>query len=94
MNRLVTLALSVATLLAATAWLGCADEEPEPNSGLQTTGGSGGTGGADAGLDGARDCYENPRTHLEIINACTKAVRVKKSPQLRLLGPDGSLPPL
>jgi hypothetical protein len=38
-------------------------------------------------------CVENPQTHLEIINACTSFARVRKTPQLTLLQPDGSLPP-
>jgi len=45
--------------------------------------------------DGApSDCFMNPRTHFEIINACTDAVRIAKSPTLPLLSPDGGLPPL
>lgn len=53
-------------------------------------GGSGGTGGG----GGAPDCYMNPMTHVEIINACTDAERVDKTPDLPLLGADGGLPPL
>lgn len=45
--------------------------------------------------DGApTDCFANPRTHFEIINACTDAVRIVKTPALPLLSPDGGLPPL
>ena len=40
------------------------------------------------------DCITNPTTHLEIINACTTAQRVDKHPDLPLLNPDGTLPPL
>jgi len=56
----------------------------------------------DAGLlpdgalpDGAPgDCFLNPKTHFEIINACTDAVRITKNPTLPLLLTDGGLPPL
>ena len=45
--------------------------------------------------DGApSDCVMNPTTHLEIINACTDAVRIAKNPTLPLLLSDGGLPPL
>jgi hypothetical protein len=40
------------------------------------------------------DCVRNPTTHLEIINACTTAVMIKKTPNLNGLNDDGSLPPL
>jgi hypothetical protein len=58
---------------------------PQPNDG----------GLPDAFLpDGApADCYTNPTTHFEIINACTNAVKVVKNPTLPLLYPDGGLPP-
>ncbi len=44
----------------------------------------------------ARDlaCIENPRTHIEILNACTNAQSVDKKPVLPLLRADGTLPPL
>ena len=45
--------------------------------------------------DGApSDCFMNPTTHFEIINACTDAVKITKNPTLALLGADGGLPPL
>jgi hypothetical protein len=40
------------------------------------------------------DCFLNPKTYLEIINACTDAEKVDKRPVLPLLGSDGKLPPL
>ena len=40
------------------------------------------------------DCYTNPTTHEEIINACTTAQSVEKEVDLPLLNEDGSLPPL
>jgi hypothetical protein len=52
-------------------------------------------GGADGGADGApSDCFTNPQTHYEIINACTNAVKIDKSPTLPLLYADGGLPPV
>ena len=45
--------------------------------------------------DGApSDCFTNPTTHFEIINACTDAVKLTKNPTLPLLAADGGLPPL
>lgn len=44
----------------------------------------------DAGVPS--DCFMNPTTHLEIINACTTADKVDKMPVLPLLNPDGTLP--
>jgi hypothetical protein len=54
-------------------------------------GGNDGGGGGDAMPP---DCYMNPKTHLEIINACTDAQAFDKNPKLPLLLPDGGLPPL
>lgn len=49
----------------------------------------------DGGGDGApSDCFINPQTHFEIINACTNAVKITKNPVLTKLYPDGGLPPL
>lgn len=61
--------------------------------GTTSDGGAGlpGPGGADAGPG---DCYLDPKTHEEIINACTDAVKIAKNPSLPLLLPDGGLPPL
>lgn len=56
-------------------------------------GGMGGAGGS-GGASGASDCFTNPMTHVEIINACTTADQVDKTPNLPLLGPSGELPPL
>ena len=39
------------------------------------------------------DCFVNPKTHFEIINACTNAQKIAKSPTLPLLLPDGGVPP-
>lgn len=48
----------------------------------------------DAGPDAPTDCFLNPTTHFEIINACTSAVKITKNPSLAKLLPDGGLPPL
>lgn len=40
------------------------------------------------------DCFQNPSTYLEILNACTDAEKVVKKPSLPLLMVDGGLPPL
>jgi hypothetical protein len=47
----------------------------------------------DAGPPDA-DCFMNPQTHDEIINACTTAQKITKNPTLPLLNADGSLPPV
>jgi hypothetical protein len=54
--------------------------------------GTGGGNAGDAGPDG--DCYPDPMTYVEIINACTNAQAVDVNPNLPLLLPDGGLPPL
>ena len=42
----------------------------------------------------AADCFPASKTYLELINACTDAEKVDKTPVLPLLGADGGLPPL
>jgi hypothetical protein len=49
-----------------------------------------GDGGA---MPDGSDCFMNPTTHYEIINACTNAQKVEKTVNLPLLYPDGGLPP-
>ncbi|HEU4405524.1 MAG TPA: hypothetical protein VFS43_09560 [Polyangiaceae bacterium] len=81
-------------LLGALAIAACGAEEPAANPiapvGAAGAGGAGGSGGA---AGGGPDCFMNPKTHREIINACTNAVRVKRTPNLKGLNADGSLPP-
>ena len=50
----------------------------------------------DAGVDAMADaqCFTNPTTHEQIINACTTAQQIFKSSKPPLLKADGSLPPL
>jgi hypothetical protein len=60
------------------------------------------SGGPQPGMDGGgptlpdgapSDCFINPQTHFEIINACTDSVKITKNPTLPLLLSDGGLPP-
>jgi hypothetical protein len=104
-NKMTTRApalLAVLTLLGACIVYGaCGDDssavkEPPPDAGgTSSSGTSGNPIVQEAGSDGeVKDCVENPTTHLEIINACTNATRVPKSPTLTKLLSDGGLPPL
>lgn len=98
-HRFTGLALS-ALLALSTAFAACDDgglPTDTTTTGTAGDGGDGGSGGATGGGGGAGggpDCYTNPTTHEEIINACTDAEKVDKQPVLPLLNPDGTLPPL
>jgi hypothetical protein len=49
----------------------------------------------DSGVpDAGPSCSSSPTTHLEIINACTSAVAIVRTPSLPLLQADGGVPPL
>ncbi len=40
-------------------------------------------------------CFDNPTTHVEIINSCAEGIeRIEKNPELPKLNPDGTRPPL
>lgn len=80
---------SASIALVALAALACEAGEPAANPIMPLGAGGGGAGGG--GVE--PDCFVSPRTHHEIINACTGARRVKKSPSLLGLNADGSLPP-
>lgn len=95
--------LAVLSLLAASAAFAACDDGGLPSDTTTTTttgtggggqGGTGGAGGVGGTGGGAPDCYLNPTTHEEIINACTDAEKIDKKPVLPLLNPDGSLPAL
>jgi hypothetical protein len=98
--------LVVLAALSGVGFLACDDSSAvkEQNPGTDSGGPQPGTdsgpmpgtdGGGPTLPDGApSDCYLNPTTHLEIINACTDAVKITKNPTLPLLYPDGGLPPL
>jgi hypothetical protein len=102
--RRTTVVLAVLASMSAIGLLACDDSSavketnPGTDSGGPAPGTDGGLPGADSGPtlpDGApSDCYMNPTTHFEIINACTDAVKITKNPALPLLYPDGGLPPL
>jgi hypothetical protein len=65
------------------------------SAGSAGTGGSSGTGGG-GGMMPDAGCFNNPQSYVEIINACTTAMKVNKTsaiPPGKLL-PDGGLPPL
>jgi hypothetical protein len=101
-TRKIALALAVAMSMSAIGFVACDDggnavKEQNPvvdSGGPQPVTDSGGPT-IDSGSDGApSDCFMNPTTHLEIINACTDAVKITKNPTLPLLAADGGLPPL
>ena len=104
MNRWMTLGFLMVLSPVALVGLGCEDGDAQgpsaevPGSGghagEQGESGTAGKGGSAGGGVVEEACYENPKTHFEIINACTDAVKVDKSPELEGLLPDGSLPPL
>jgi hypothetical protein len=52
---------------------------PAGSGGTEASGGTSGTGGTQ---EPPYDCVLHPTTHLEIINACTDAVRIEKTPNL------------
>ena len=88
------LAIALAMLVAA-----CDDSSSAVKETVVKDAGSpivdGGAAGQDGGADGGpSDCFTNPQTHHEIINACTDAVKITKTPNLPLLYPDGGLPPV
>lgn len=84
---------------ASLASIGCDDssavKEPSPDAGSSNNPGSSGGLDGSVGEDGGlKDCFDNPKTHFELINACTNATRITKNPTLNKLLPDGGLPPL
>lgn len=80
--------LILATLVLAFA-PACGDDG---NTGVKKDGGTIPVDAAPIGPDA--DCFTNPTTHEEIINACTTSQKIVKHPVLTLVGSDGSLPPL
>jgi hypothetical protein len=49
---------------------------------------------AQASPDLGTACSTNPMTHVELLNACTTADSVDKTPFYPTLAPNGELPPL
>jgi hypothetical protein len=105
--HIVTSFAFLACFCAAAVVAGCDSSSGDAPHDTPKDSGAADTGTADGGNpmndgstgDGATDsgppsCYTNPRTHYEIINACTDAQSFDKNPRLPLLQPDGSLPPL
>jgi hypothetical protein len=70
---------------------GCGDDDGGNGDDDGTSDGDG-SGEPDAG--GTAECFANPTTHQEIINACTDAEQIEKDPDLPLLNEDGTLPDL
>lgn len=92
-------AISWLVILGSLGHVACDDssavKEPAPDGGRPVQGvDPGGAGDAASGDGGPQDCFQNPKTHFEIINACTNAVKITKTPTLPKLLPDGGLPPL
>lgn len=80
------------------AYVGCSTDdavhEPAPaDAGKAETGATTDDGSTGDGGIVPDNCFMNPTTHFEIINACTDAARVDKKPPLPLLLADGGLPP-
>lgn len=92
-------ALLVATVLLGVS-TGCSSAAPEQNDDFVESDGGREDGSGDSVSSPSKEsqerptCFETPSTHFEIINACTDAVRIEKSPELSGLQADGSLPPL
>jgi hypothetical protein len=88
--------LAIAT--SSIGYVACDDDSgtiKEPASSVKPDAAGSDSSVSDAGGDGAaKDCFENPKTHFEIINACTTATKITKNPTLPKLLPDGGLPPL
>jgi hypothetical protein len=89
-------------LLAASCggYMACDDSVPVKER-LPSTSPTAGDAGTNASTGsqtlpdgGPKDCFDNPKTHLEIINACTTATKITKTPALPRLHADGGLPPL
>ncbi len=104
MNRTIVLsalgAAFAASLVLGLATAGCDDssstvkETPPTTSSTSSGGSSSGASSSGASSSGTPDCFTDPKTHFEIINACTDAQKVTKNPTLTKLLSDGGLPPL
>ena len=102
--RNILLALVAVTALSMIGLVACDDggnavkeTNPVKDSGapqLVTDSGGPTTDGATLPDGAPSDCFMSPKTHFEIINGCTDAVKITKNPTLPLLAADGGLPPL
>jgi hypothetical protein len=100
MKTTVRIAVSV-VFCASLALTGCSDDTskaPADSAPLIRV-----DGGTTPGVDGrvtpgsdaqAPECYQDPKTHDEIINACTTAQFVDKTPFYPAKAPNGVLPAL
>ncbi len=89
--------LTVSLVAAAALSLPLADSACHDTGTGEMATGDGGTSDAatlDKDMSSTLDCYMNPTTHVEIINACTTAQALDVTPVLPLLEADGSLPPI
>ncbi len=84
-TRFSTFLAITVTIGAAFLYTACTADSAvvEPNGSSSSSSGAAGDAGPikfDAGVDpetGApKDCFDNPKTHFEIINGCTKAAKV------------------
>ena len=73
---------------------GSAVKEPAPSpSGTAATDAGGPATGGDGGADGGpSDCFVNPKTHFEIINACTGATKIATTAAMEM--PTAGVKPL
>jgi hypothetical protein len=104
MKSPVTRALAFLAISSSiVGYVGCSTDDavheapPLVDGGMTTADGGVITPGMDGSTtaDGSMpvdDCFTNPTTHFEIINACTDAARIDKKPLLPLLLADGGLP--
>jgi hypothetical protein len=91
----------VATALACGgAFVACTEDAPHDQPASVVDSGADSGAAVDASdantgdsSDSAPECFINPKTHYEIINACTDAARVDKHPTGLPFLPDGALPP-
>jgi hypothetical protein len=88
-----TLAATSLFVAALGVYTACGDDtsvkEASPDAGTPSSPSTLDSGGA----DGGDDCVQNPKTYLEILNACTTATRITKTPTLSRQSRDGGLPP-
>lgn len=92
------LLLALALSLLAAAATACSDSNSTPTSDSGTTSNpDGGLGGGDGGTIPDAGCYAGPindsTPYTDIINACTSAKGIAKTPKLPTYA-DGGLPPL
>jgi hypothetical protein len=97
MRKLFGLAFALLAFLAigSTAMIGCGDDSnpANPDGQVRLDGPTPDSSTPDGGGPDA-DCFMNPQTHVQIINACTNAQKFNKMVVIPGQLPDGALPPL